>query len=614
MDWHYPSRTTKARVVEAPPSERTTTMTANDETPTTESKPRANRPSRPDHEERRDRTDETAATIPVERREYLRSIGVAGALGSLAGLSGATGSVAAQDGDWEAAAEQRIEEHRTSDLEVVVEDENGDPISGAEVQIEMQEHDFGFGTAVHAEFLTNQTEWGNSIHTTEDQQQYQQTIEELFNELVLENLHKWHLWETNTNHADNAVQWARDRGMDVRGHVCIWGNLDAYALPPRVVEAMGDPWASEWDEAGEPNRDIQMVRDEASNHIDEIINHYGDDIKEWEVVNEVLHVPSIIEAIEGQGVTPETAEILGDWYLQAQETASQYDCGVAINDYNIMAENNYSEPDRYEDQMDYLVNERGVDLSGIGMQCHFSLDERKSPDEILQMLDRYAEYGDLNTTEFDMFVDGWDEQQEADFLYQYLKTFFSHPASKDFLVWGHWTPLHWGDDYGDDSSPQNAPFYREDWSEKPALDRYRDLVFDQWWTDESGPTDSSGSYTTNAFLGEHEITVTTDQESTTETVSVTDADGTTTVEVVATGDGDPNGDEPPAIDGTVPQDTTGDGLSNDFTGSGSTTTTDVNVFFENVDNPDVADYPEYYDFDGNGQVTVTDVVDLFESI
>ncbi|WP_276252463.1 hypothetical protein [Halomontanus rarus] len=72
--------------------------------------------------------------------------------------------------------------------------------------------------------------------------------------------------------------------------------------------------------------------------------------------------------------------------------------------------------------------------------------------------------------------------------------------------------------------------------------------------------------------------------------------------------------EPPAIDGTQPADTTGDGLYNDFTDSGSTTTTDVNVFFENVDNPDVADYPDYYDFDGNGQVSVTDVVELFDSL
>ncbi|MCU4973599.1 fibronectin type III domain-containing protein [Halobacteria archaeon AArc-m2/3/4] len=84
-----------------------------------------------------------------------------------------------------------------------------------------------------------------------------------------------------------------------------------------------------------------------------------------------------------------------------------------------------------------------------------------------------------------------------------------------------------------------------------------------------------------------------------------------TVSVRTDGD-DP--EEPPAIDGNTPQDTTGDGRYNDVTGSGQTTTTDVNVFFEHVDDPAVTDYPEYYDFTGNDRVSVSDVVELFESI
>ncbi|WP_276252467.1 glycoside hydrolase family 5 protein [Halomontanus rarus] len=75
-----------------------------------------------------------------------------------------------------------------------------------------------------------------------------------------------------------------------------------------------------------------------------------------------------------------------------------------------------------------------------------------------------------------------------------------------------------------------------------------------------------------------------------------------------------DGDGPPTIDGSEPADTTGDGLYNDLTGSGETTTTDVTVFFEHVDEPAVAEYPQYYDFDGNGQVSVTDVVTLFDSL
>lgn len=41
----------------------------------------------------------------------------------------------------------------------------------------------------------------------------------------------------------------------------------------------------------------------------------------------------------------------------------------------------------------------------------------------------------------------------------------------------------------------------DDWSRKPAHDVYTDLVFDQWWTDETGVTDSDGSYRMDAFLG-----------------------------------------------------------------------------------------------------------------
>ena len=85
---------------------------------------------------------------------------------------------------------------------------------------------------------------------------------------------------------------------------------------------------------------------------------------------------------------------------------------------------------------------------------------------------------------------------------------------------------------------------------------------------------------------------------------------TTTVSTL--GGGETEG--PPEFDGYSPEDTTGDNLANDFTGNGETTTTDVNVFFENVDRSSVADHPDHYDFTGNGEVSVSDVIELFEQI
>ncbi|MCU4740630.1 endo-1,4-beta-xylanase [Natronoglomus mannanivorans] len=737
-------------------------MTDTDDTPTESEQgiEKRQQPQRVDesehgHEREGGREHEYEHDLELERRDYLRSIGIAGALGSvgsLGALTGATGSVVAQDGDWEAAAEERIEEHRTGDLEIVVENEDGEAIPDAEVEVEMQEHDFNFGTAVHAEFLTRGSEWGDDLHTEQDRQNYEEAIEEHFNTIVLENLHKWYLWEDNVEIADEAVDWAVERDMGVRGHVCLWGNVDAWAIPPRVVEAMGDPWASEWEETDEANPDPEYVVEESMNHIEEIISHYSGDVHEWEVVNEVFHEPAMIEAIEGDGVTPETAPILGDWYEHAEQIAEQHDATIAVNDYNTLNGPHEQDRDQYEAQIDYLVNDRGIDLDGAGMQAHHYANERISSDEIMSVLDRYADYGvGLRITEFDMFGDNWDQQMEADYLHRFLKTTFSHPAMEEWLMWGIWDPLHWGPELGDDP---NAPLYDDDWNEKPSYDAYVDLVFGEWWNDESGPTDADGTYTTDAFLGEHEITVTTDSDTASTTVSVTDPDGTTTVRIDVSGEGGPERPDAPASvtvtdetdssvdlewdavgeaesyavyvdgesdqevtttsatvdglspattyefgvatvdsagiesglttttgttgdpdypewdptetytegdrvvwDGTVweaqwwtedqepgadeygpwedvedaddggngdngngdedeqtgqPQDTTGDGLYNDITGSGSTTTSDVTEFFEGF--TDEYSDPQYYDFTGNGEVTTSDVVELFESI
>jgi hypothetical protein len=100
---------------------------------------------------------------------------------------------------------------------------------------------------------------------------------------------------------------------------------------------------------------------------------------------------------------------------------------------------------------------------------------------------------------------------------------FSHPATVGFLMWGFWDEIHW---------QGNAPLFRADWSTKPAYDVYVDLVFDQWWTDESGRTGPDGIYRTRAFLGEHRVTVRTPDATETVARTVTlDTPGTTTVTV-----------------------------------------------------------------------------------
>ena len=53
----------------------------------------------------------------------------------------------------------------------------------------------------------------------------------------------------------------------------------------------------------------------------------------------------------------------------------------------------------------------------------------------------------------------------------------------------------------------HAALYRRDWSIKPAGQAWKDLVFDDWWTDARGRTDNQGRFTARGFHGQYTVTV-----------------------------------------------------------------------------------------------------------
>jgi endo-1,4-beta-xylanase len=65
-------------------------------------------------------------------------------------------------------------------------------------------------------------------------------------------------------------------------------------------------------------------------------------------------------------------------------------------------------------------------------------------------------------------------------------------------MWGFWEGRHW---------IKRGAMIREDWTPKPNFEVYRDLVLNQWWTDETTETDADGQATIRAFLGEYALEV-----------------------------------------------------------------------------------------------------------
>jgi len=65
-------------------------------------------------------------------------------------------------------------------------------------------------------------------------------------------------------------------------------------------------------------------------------------------------------------------------------------------------------------------------------------------------------------------------------------------------MWGFWEGANW--------IPASS-LYKRDWSPTPAAEAYKNLIFNEWWTKESGTANRKGIFSTSAFYGKYRITV-----------------------------------------------------------------------------------------------------------
>jgi len=83
----------------------------------------------------------------------------------------------------------------------------------------------------------------------------------------------------------------------------------------------------------------------------------------------------------------------------------------------------------------------------------------------------------------------------------FLTTCFSHPKVDGFIMWGFWEGAHW-------RANEGGAMIRRDWTARPTVKAYRDLVFKKWWTNETANSDSNGMAKFRPFFGTHKIKVT----------------------------------------------------------------------------------------------------------
>jgi endo-1,4-beta-xylanase len=368
---------------------------------------------------------------------------------------------------WRRDALERINRIRQGDIAITVRDAAGRPIPGAEVRIDERRSAFQWGTALEMERLVNDTP---------DNLRYREIALELFNAASTENDLKWPVWlgewgdEYNQAQTLAGLHWLKDHGFWVRGHVLVWPGRKN--LPKPVLDRLGTPKQGE----------IPGIIDA---HIREMARATRGLVSEWDVLNEPMTNHDLMDAFG--------PEVMVTWYKTAREELPN--TALFFNDFsNQDATTDAAHVAHYEKTARFLLD-HGAPVTGLGLQSHFG-GKPSDPEHVLAVLDRYqAEFHlPVRITEFDVMT--YDEELQADYTRDYLILCFSHPSVVGVQFWGFWSGAHW--------RPQ-AALFREDWSERPAVRVYRDLVLNQWRTHSTGTTDAHGALSLRGFQGEYTL-------------------------------------------------------------------------------------------------------------
>jgi GH35 family endo-1,4-beta-xylanase len=365
---------------------------------------------------------------------------------------------------WRNKALKRIDSLRTASLTVNVVDANGQPISGAKVEVKMVQSAFIWGTAANEATLA-----GDSP----DSEKYKKYFKEFFNTGVIENGFKWPRWHEGAQRqaeTKKAFEWLEQNGFRQRGHNIVWPG---FKFAPRIAKETAE-------------KDTAEFRKIIDEDIRSKMAYTKGRVIAWDVINELLHERDFLKYLPAN----ETVR----WFQLAKELDP--DAQLFINEYSML--NSVVSPRNIKSYLDTIamLRKSGAPIEAIGIQGHVGRQPR-NPEQVISDLDMFTSIGlPVQITEFD--INMTDEALQADYTRDFLIACYSHPVITGFTIWGFWQPKHWKPD---------AAMFRTDWSAKPNAAIWREWVNNKWKTQFEATTDIKGKVEKKGHFGKYEVTV-----------------------------------------------------------------------------------------------------------
>lgn len=350
---------------------------------------------------------------------------------------------------------QAIRTHRMGSGTITVKNNDGKPLPGVVVKVELTRHDFLFGANIFQfDKFSNESEKAT----------YRNRFQELFNYATIP--FYWRTLDPEYRFTDRLVAWCKARGIRMKGHPILWDTPDG--IPPWSVD--------------QPAPQVQ------ARHVAEVIERYRADVEYWEVVNEPAHLPGL--RIDGP-------------YRWAREASGS--ANLIVNDSEVLANG-------YPPFFNLLKAARDslTPFDGIGIQAHDPRDMAFPLDRVQTVLNTYAGLGkQLHITEFTPQSSGkkvagspwrgvWSETQQAAYAEDFYRVLFAHPAV---------VAISWWDLSDEGAWLEGGGMLRADLSAKPVYDALMRLIKQEWHTTAEGTTDENGRFQFLGFYGTYRVEI-----------------------------------------------------------------------------------------------------------
>ncbi len=370
---------------------------------------------------------------------------------------------------WRQEAWNRIEKYRKEDISVEVVDASGNPVSGANIAVNMTENEFMFGAAISENEVLDEY---LDLETTRGQMLDGFMNNDMNTGVAADNLKAGGIVSTDAAAGIEMINEFISRGKRVRGHAVFW---DGESLMP-------------FDRAKQMT--YQELYKRTMDYVRPLAYTFKGRLSHWDVLNEP-HDSNYIRT------TFNTTRLYTDIFKEVKKIDP--DVKLYVNETGMEGRPHKGYEDRVPNFLNIVkqMQAQGAPIDGIGIQAHCT--KYNYPQGFYHQLDECASVVDeVSVTEYD-FYNG-DTTYAPNHLEDTLLATFSHPKATAFIVWGIEDSMHWR------WNANCAPFFDRDWNKKPAYDMWKKLIDQDFATNTTLVTDAKGKASVRAFRGDYEIT------------------------------------------------------------------------------------------------------------